>query len=203
MMKVGIKRIFDIFLSLTLLVFLSPILVVVYLFVRLKLGTPAVFKQDRPGKDAKIFTMYKFRTMTDEKDKEGHLLPDEKRLTEFGLFLRKSSLDELPEFFNILKGDMSFVGPRPLLVQYLTRYNEEQMRRHEVKPGLTGWAQVNGRNAISWEEKFRLDVWYVDNWDLWLDIKIIYMTVVAVYKREGISQEGQATMEEFLGKKRE
>jgi len=202
-MKVGIKRIFDIFLSLTLLVFLSPILVVVYLFVRLKLGTPAVFKQDRPGKDAKIFTMYKFRTMTDEKDKEGHLLPDEKRLTEFGLFLRKSSLDELPEFFNILKGDMSFVGPRPLLVQYLTRYNEEQMRRHEVKPGLTGWAQVNGRNAISWEEKFRLDVWYVDNWDLWLDIKIIYMTVVAVYKREGISQEGQATMEEFLGKKRE
>ncbi len=202
-MKDYLKRFLDIIFSFILLILLMPVYLLVYVFVRIKLGAPAIFKQKRPGKNAKIFTMYKFRTMTDEKDEKGHLLPDEKRLTKFGQFLRKTSLDELPELYNILKGDMSFVGPRPLLVKYLKRYNKEQMRRHEVPPGLTGWAQVNGRNAISWEEKFRLDVWYVDNRSLWLDIKIIFMTVIQIFKREGINQEGQATMGEFLGEKRE
>ncbi len=198
-----LKRFLDIIFSFILLVLLMPVYLLVYVFVRIKLGAPAIFKQKRPGKNAKIFTMYKFRTMTDEKDEKGHLLPDEKRLTKFGQFLRKTSLDELPELYNILKGDMSFVGPRPLLVKYLKRYNKEQMRRHKVPPGLTGWAQVNGRNAISWEEKFKLDVWYVDHRNLWLDIKIVFMTVIQVFKREGINQEGQATMGEFLGEKRE
>ena len=198
-----LKRFLDIIFSFILLVLLMPVYLLVYVLVRIKLGAPAIFKQKRPGKNAKIFTMYKFRTMTDEKDEKGHLLPDEKRLTKFGQFLRKTSLDELPELYNILKGDMSFVGPRPLLVKYLKRYNKEQMRRHKVPPGLTGWAQVNGRNAISWEEKFKLDVWYVDHRNLWLDIKIVFMTVIQVFKREGINQEGQATMGEFLGEKRE
>ena len=198
-----LKRFLDIIFSFILLVLLMPVYLLVYVFVRIKLGAPAIFKQKRPGKNAKIFTMYKFRTMTDEKDEKGHLLPDEKRLTKFGQFLRKTSLDELPELYNILKGDMSFVGPRPLLVKYLKRYNKEQMRRHKVPPGLTGWAQVNGRNAISWEEKFKLDVWYVDHRNLWLDIKIVLKTVIQVFRREGINQEGQATMGEFLGEKRE
>jgi len=169
------------------------------LVIRTTLGKPVLFKQVRPGKDGKPFTIYKFRTMNNATGANGRLLPDEKRLTPFGKFLRSTSLDELPELFNVLKGDMSIVGPRPLLMQYLGRYTPEQVRRHEVKPGLTGWAQVNGRNALSWEEKFRLDVWYVDNWSLALDLKILIMTVVKVLRREGISQPGQATMEEFWG----
>lgn len=189
-----------------LLIILSPILVVVYIMVSTKLGKPAIFKQERPGLDKKdgrgsrIFTMYKFRTMTEERDGEGNLLPDEIRLTPFGKFLRGTSLDELPELWNILKGDMSFVGPRPLLVKYLNRYSPEQARRHEVRPGLTGWAQINGRNAISWEEKFKLDVWYVDNWNLALDLKILWQTGMKVIKRDGISAEGEATMSEFMGR---
>lgn len=198
-MKYVIKRFFDIFFSLFFIVILSPILLIVCLLVRIKLGSPIFFRQKRPGLHGKVFTMFKFRSMIDKKDAEGNLLPDTDRLTRLGKFLRSTSIDELPELYNILKGDMSFVGPRPLLVKYLERYSPEQARRHEVKPGLTGWAQVNGRNAISWEEKFKLDVWYVDNWNLMLDIKILWMTVIKVFKREGISAEGEATMKEFLG----
>ena len=183
------------------LIILSPILLIIYILVRIKLGKPAIFKQERPGKNEKIFTLYKFRTMTDEKDKDGNLLPDEKRLTKFGNVLRSTSLDELPELVNILKGDMSIVGPRPLLVEYLPLYNEEQKRRHNVRPGLTGLAQVSGRNNLSWEEKFKDDVYYVDHISLWEDIKIILKTVGKVLKREGISQEGNATMEYFKGNK--
>ena len=193
------KRFFDIILSLLALIVLSPLLVILALLVRIKLGKPVLFSQKRPGKDEKIFTLYKFRTMTDHKDSEGNLLPDGERLPSFGKFLRSTSLDELPELFNILKGDMSIVGPRPLLVQYLTRYNEEQKRRHEIRPGFTGWAQVNGRNAISWEEKFSYDVWYVDNLSLWLDVKIILRTLMVVCKRSGINSESSETMEEFVG----
>jgi len=163
------------------------------------MGSPIFFAQPRPGKNGHIFTFYKFRTMTDDLDSEGKLLPDEKRLTAIGQFLRQTSLDELPQLWNVLKGDMSFVGPRPLLVAYLSRYNSEQARRHEVKPGITGWAQVNGRNAISWEEKFKLDVWYVDNWSLWLDLKILFLTVIKVLKRDGISEANHVTMSEFQG----
>jgi len=193
------KRLFDLVLTVPALVLFSPVLVVLALLVRLKLGSPILFRQIRPGLNEKPFNMLKFRTMTNARDKDGNLLPDEQRLTRFGRFLRSTSLDELPEVLNVLKGDMSLVGPRPLLMQYLQRYSPEQARRHEVKPGLTGWAQVNGRNAITWEEKFKLDVWYVDNWSLWLDIKIIAMTIWKILKREGISQPGQATMEEFKG----
>jgi sugar transferase EpsL len=198
-MKGLIKRFLDIVLSLALIIVLSPLLLMLYIMVKLKLGSPALFRQERPGLHGKIFKLYKFRSMTDAKDAEGNLLPDSERLTGFGKLLRQTSLDELPELFNILKGDMSFVGPRPLLVRYLDRYSPEQARRHEVKPGLTGWAQVNGRNAISWEEKFKLDVWYVDHWTLGLDLKIFLMTIIKVLKREGISSVGEATMEEFLG----
>jgi sugar transferase EpsL len=165
--------------------------------VRLILGKPVFFRQQRPGLHGRPFTMYKFRTMTEARDAHGNLLPDGERLTRFGRLLRSASLDELPELFNVLKGDMSLVGPRPLLMQYLDRYTPGQARRHKVKPGLTGWSQVNGRNAISWEEKFRLDVWYVDNWSIWLDIKIILITVWMIIRREGINQPGQPTMEEF------
>lgn len=202
----SLKRVFDILFSLLLLIVLSPILAVVFLMVSTKLGRPAIFKQQRPGLDKKdgrgsrIFTMYKFRTMTDERDENGELLPDNVRLTSFGRFLRRTSLDELPEFWNILKGDMSFVGPRPLLVRYLDRYSTEQARRHEVRPGLTGWAQINGRNAISWEEKFELDVWYVDHWSFTLDLKILWKTVIKVIKKDGISADGEATMPEFMGR---
>ncbi len=199
MYKKFIKRFLDFILSLMALIILSPILLIIYILVRIKLGKPAIFKQERPGKNEKIFTLYKFRTMTDEKDKDGNLLPDEKRLTKFGKILRSTSLDELPELVNILKGDMSIVGPRPLLVEYLPLYNEEQKRRHEVRPGLTGLAQVSGRNSLSWEEKFKDDVYYVDHISLWEDIKIILKTVGKVLKREGISQEGNATMEYFTG----
>lgn len=198
-MKNAVKRLFDILLASILILILSPILLLVFILVKRKLGSPAIFRQKRPGVHGKIFTMYKFRSMTDARGKSGELLPDEIRLTRFGRLLRKTSLDELPELFNILKGDMSFVGPRPLLVQYLERYTPQQARRHEVKPGLTGWAQVNGRNAISWNEKFQLDVWYVDHWTLLLDVKIMFMTIGKVIKRDGISAAGEATMSEFMG----
>lgn len=194
-----IKRFFDIVSSLIAIIILSPVLIVTAILVRTKLGSPVLFKQERPGKDEKIFTLMKFRTMTDERDENGELLPDEIRLTKFGEFLRSTSIDELPELFNILNGDMSVIGPRPLLVRYLPRYNEHQHRRHEVRPGLSGWAQVNGRNTVSWEDKFDMDVEYVDNYSMFMDIKILFMTVVNVLKHDGISSETSATMEEFMG----
>ena len=194
-----IKRAADFLLSLFALAVLALPLAVLALLVRTKLGSPVLFKQERPGKNGEIFMLYKFRTMTDERDGNGELLPDEIRLTKFGKLLRSLSLDELPEFYNILKGDMSFVGPRPLLVRYLPLYNERQAMRHNVRPGLTGLAQVNGRNLITWEEKFEWDVKYVENISPWLDIKILFKTVLNVLKREGISSETSATMEEFKG----
>jgi sugar transferase EpsL len=193
------KRIFDILAALLGIILLSPLLLLIALLVRVLHGPPALFGQTRPGYKGTLFRIYKFRTMTDARAADGSLLPDAERLTPLGRFLRASSLDELPELFNILRGEMSLVGPRPLLVQYLERYSPEQMRRHDVLPGITGWAQVNGRNALTWEEKFALDVWYVDNWSFWLDIKIILLTVWKVFKREGISQPGHATAEEFMG----
>ncbi|MCL0077832.1 sugar transferase [Peptococcaceae bacterium] len=195
------KRLFDVVVSAVLLVIFAPVMAVVALLVWIKLGRPFLFKQKRPGLYGKPFDFYKFRTMTDERDENGNLLPDEKRLTSFGKFLRKYSLDELPQLINVLKGDMSLVGPRPLLMEYLPLYTKEQARRHEVRPGVTGWAQVNGRNAISWEEKFKLDVWYVDNHSFWLDIKILWLTLIKVIKGEGINQKGHATMEKFRGVK--
>ena len=194
-----IKRIIDILVSLIALIFLSPILLIIYLLVRINLGAPAFFLQERVGKNNKVFKMIKFRTMKDARDKDGNLLSDNERVTKFGSFLRSFSLDELPELINILKGDMSLVGPRALLVQYLEYYNDEQIRRHEVLPGLTGWAQINGRNSITWREKFELDVWYVDNWSIWLDIKIFFLTFWKVIKREGINQSETVTMEYFNG----
>ena len=196
-----VKTFFDIVLSIAAITLLSPVLIVLAILVRVKLGSPVLFRQQRPGYHGKIFGLMKFRSMTDERDENGELLPDEVRLTSFGKKLRSTSLDELPEFFNILKGDMSFVGPRPLLVQYLPLYNEEQAHRHDVLPGLTGWAQVNGRNAISWEKKFEYDVWYTRNVSFLLDLKIVFMTVAAVVKRDGISSETHATMEFFTGTK--
>lgn len=194
-----LKWIIDRVLAAIVLIFFSPFMVIMAIAIYLCMGSPILFAQPRPGKDGHIFTFYKFRTMTDERDSDGNLLPDKKRLTFIGQFLRQTSLDELPQLWNVLKGDMSFVGPRPLLVAYLNRYNSKQARRHEVKPGITGWAQVNGRNAISWEEKFKLDVWYVDNWSLWLDLKILFLTVIKVFKREGISAANHVTMSEFQG----
>ncbi len=193
------KRVFDFLLSFFAIVFLSPVLIVTAISVRAKLGSPVLFTQDRPGKDEKIFKIYKFRSMTDEKDKGGSLLPDEERLPEFGKQLRSTSLDELPELFNILKGDMSLIGPRPLLVKYLPRYNKTQKRRHEVRPGLSGWAQVNGRNAMSWTDKFEHDVYYVENISLKLDLKILFMTVRSALKKDGISSGISVTTEEFEG----
>jgi len=195
------KRLFDLTAASLGLALLSPLLLLLALLVRLFHGTPVLFRQMRPGYWGRPFHLYKFRTMTDERGGTGGLLPDAERLTRFGRFLRAASLDELPELFNILRGEMSFVGPRPLLMQYLDRYSPEQARRHHVLPGLTGWAQVNGRNALTWEDKFRLDVWYVDHWSFWLDIKILLITLWKVLKREGISQEGHATAEEFMGNK--
>ena len=193
------KRIFDLFLTIPGLIFISPVILIVMILVRIQHGSPILFSQVRPGYQGKLFTLRKFRSMTDERDPVGNLLPDEERLTKLGRFLRASSLDELPELLNVLKGEMSLVGPRPLLVRYLTRYSPEQARRHDVLPGITGWAQIHGRNAITWEDKFNLDVWYVDHWSIILDLKILGTTIVKVVKREGISQPGHATAEEFLG----
>lgn len=193
------KRIIDIALSLVVGIVLLPAILLIAFLVRTNIGKPVLFMQARPGLYGQPFKMFKFRTMTNQKDAAGKLLDDDNRLTSLGRLLRATSLDELPELWNVLKGDMSLVGPRPLLVEYLPLYSEKQQRRHEVRPGITGWAQVNGRNAISWEEKFDLDVWYVDNHTLWLDIKILFLTVIKVFFRQGINQKGQATMERFTG----
>ena len=193
------KRAFDLIVTAPLLVVCLPAMALLALAVRFGLGSPILFRQQRPGLHGRPFVIFKFRTMTDARDFQGLPLPDEQRLTAFGRFLRSTSLDELPELFNVVKGDMSLVGPRPLLMRYLDRYSAEQRRRHEVRPGITGWAQVNGRNALTWEEKFALDVWYVDHWSLWLDLKILGMTLWKTVKREGINQPGQATAEEFWG----
>jgi sugar transferase EpsL len=193
------KRLLDFAVSLMGLVLLWPFLLLTALLIRFKLGSPVLFRQPRPGMHGWPFYVYKFRTMTDERDAEGNLLPDDVRLTPFGRLLRTLSIDELPQLFNVLKGELSLVGPRPLLMEYLPLYSPEQARRHDVKPGITGWAQVNGRNALSWEEKFRCDVWYVDNRSFLLDLKILWMTFIKVFRREGISQEGQSTMSKFTG----
>jgi sugar transferase EpsL len=195
----AIKRVADIVGASVGIILLAPVMLAVALLVLLTMGRPVLFLQQRPGLRGKPFTLYKFRTMRDARSASGELLPDELRLTTFGKWLRSTSLDELPELFNVLKGEMSLVGPRPLLMEYLPRYSPEQARRHEVKPGITGWAQVNGRNALTWEEKFRMDVWYVDHWNLWLDVKILLLTIWKVLKREGISAEGSATMPVFTG----
>ena len=194
-----IKRPLDAFLATGALIVFSPILLVTAILVRVKLGSPVLFCQERPGKDEKIFKLYKFRTMTDERDENGELLPDDVRLTKFGRVLRSTSLDELPELLNIIKGDMSVVGPRPLLVRYIDRYNEEQHHRHDVRPGLSGYAQAHGRNAVSWEDKFAMDVWYTRHVSFVTDVKIIRDTIMAVLKHDGISSETSATMEEFMG----
>ena len=194
-----IKRFFDLVIAVPLLIIIAPVLVLDEFLVRMRIGAPVLFRQVRPGLHGKPFYIYKFRTMTDARDKDGNLLPDRERLTRLGQFLRKTSMDELPELFNVIKGNMSIIGPRPLLMQYLDRYTPEQARRHEVKPGMTGWAQVNGRNALTWEDKFKLDVWYVDHQSLSLDLKIIALTIWKILKREGISQPGQATASEFMG----
>jgi lipopolysaccharide/colanic/teichoic acid biosynthesis glycosyltransferase len=194
-----VKRIFDLLLASLALILLSPVMLLVSILIAIKLGFPILFRQSRPGYQGEIFTIYKFRTMRNASDSEGNDLPDEQRLTKFGKFLRSTSLDELPELFNVIKGDMSIVGPRPLLIQYLPLYNAEQARRHDVLPGITGWAQVNGRNALTWQEKFEFDVWYVDHWTFWLDLKILTLSLGKVLKREGISQPGQATAEPFQG----
>jgi sugar transferase EpsL len=193
------KRLFDLLAASLGLLVISPILLAVAILVRIVHGSPVLFGQKRPGLHGHPFRIFKFRTMTDAHATDGSLLPDEQRLTPLGRFLRATSMDEFPELFNILRGEMSLVGPRPLLMQYLERYSPEQARRHDVLPGITGWAQVNGRNALTWEDKFRLDVWYVDHWSFWLDLKILFLTVSKVFKREGISQPGHATMEEFMG----
>ncbi|MFC3883540.1 sugar transferase [Bacillus songklensis] len=193
------KRMFDFIFSSLLLLFLSPLIFLIALLVRIHLGAPVFFKQLRPGLHGKPFLLYKFRTMTDRRDENGKLLPDSERLTAFGKFLRRYSMDEIPQLFNVMKGELSMVGPRPLLMEYLPLYTKEQMRRHEVKPGITGWAQVNGRNSITWEEKFKLDVWYVDNQSFFLDLKILLITILLVLRSKNINQPGQATIEFFKG----
>lgn len=198
----GGKRIMDFLVSLFTLILLLPLLLILAVLIRIAFGPPVLFRQRRPGLRGHPFTLYKLRTMTDTRALNGHLLPDAERLTAFGRFLRSTSLDELPELWNVLRGDMSLVGPRPLLMQYLDRYTPEQTRRHEMRPGITGWAQVNGRNALTWEQKFALDVWYIDHVSLWLDLKIIALTFWKTVKREDISQPGQATAEEFMGSAR-
>lgn len=200
MYKNYIKRLLDFIISLTALICISPILLVVTVWLHFaNKGAGAFFFQERPGKNAKIFKVIKFKTMTDERDADGKLLPDAVRLTKVGKFVRSTSIDELPQLFNVLKGDMALIGPRPLLVQYLPLYSKEQMRRHEVRPGISGWAQCHGRNAISWTEKFKLDVWYVDHCTLWTDLQVIWITIMKVIRRADISEEGQATMEPFTG----
>jgi len=196
------KRLLDVVAAACALLLLSPVILIAALLIHHKLGSPVFFRQTRPGLDGEPFKMVKFRTMLDTTDKHGSPLPDDQRMTPFGSFLRSTSLDELPELWNVLKGDMSLVGPRPLLMEYLPLYSKEQYRRHEVRPGVTGWAQVNGRNAISWEDKFRLDVWYVDNRSLWLDLKILLLTVKRVFVRDGISGDGEVTMSRFTGSER-
>lgn len=203
MYKNLIKPILDFILAFLLIIIFSPIILIVALLIKLKLGSPILFTQERPGLNGKIFRIYKFRTMSDERDSKGDLLSDELRLKSFGKLIRKSSLDELPQLFNVLKGEMSFVGPRPLLVEYLKLYNQEQAKRHNVKPGITGWAQVNGRNAISWEEKFKLDVYYVEHISFMLDCKILYMTFFKVLKRKDINSNTNITMEKFTGNQSE
>ena len=194
-----VKSVCDrVFAAIALAVF-SPVILMVAIAIYIRMGGQIFFCQPRPGKNGRVFNFYKFRTMTSDCDADGNLLPDEQRLIPLGQFLRKTSLDELPQLWNVLKGDMSFVGPRPLLVKYLDRYTPEQARRHEVMPGITGWTQINGRNAISWDAKFKLDVWYVDNWTVWLDLKILFLTVLKVLKRDGINREGYATAPEFTG----
>ncbi len=193
------KRWFDICVSLVLLTLFLPLFFIIAILIRFKLGKPVIFSQVRPGLHGKPFILYKFRSMINEKDEKGGFLPDADRMTRFSHFLRKSSLDELPELINVLKGDMSLVGPRPLLMQYLERYTKDQARRHDIKPGITGWAQVNGRNAIGWEEKFKMDIWYVDHHSLKLDLKILILTLIRVYQQDGIHQKGHATAEEFMG----
>jgi sugar transferase EpsL len=193
------KRILDLILTIPGILILSPLMLFISILIRVNFGTPIIFRQKRPGYKGKPFWVYKFRTMTEAHDAENNLLPDSQRMTRLGRLLRSSSLDEFPELFNVLQGVMSLVGPRPLLMQYLERYSPEQARRHEVLPGITGWAQINGRNALTWEEKFELDVWYVDHWSFWLDIKILLLTVAKVIRREGINQPGQVTAEEFMG----
>ena len=193
------KRVLDLALTLPGFLLISPLMAILAVLVRLRLGAPVLFRQERPGLRARPFILYKFRTMVEARDSAGRLLPDESRLTGLGRFLRSFSLDELPELVNVLRGEMSLVGPRPLLTAYLDRYTPEQARRHEVLPGITGWAQVNGRNALTWEQKFKHDVWYVDHWSLWLDLRILAITMLKTLTREGISQPGQATAEEFLG----
>ncbi|MCE5981350.1 MULTISPECIES: sugar transferase [unclassified Pseudomonas] len=197
-----LKRCFDILAASAGLIVLSPVIAVVAYLIRKRLGSPVLFRQVRPGLDGKPFEMVKFRTMRDAHDAQGNPLPDAQRMTSFGSFLRSSSLDELPELWNVIKGDMSLVGPRPLLMEYLPLYDAEQLRRHDARPGVTGWAQINGRNALSWEDKFNLDVWYVDNQSLWLDIKIIFLTIKKVLVRDGISGEGEVTMSKFTGSKK-
>lgn len=194
-----IKRMFDILISVTAILLCSPVLIFIALKIRRELGPPVLFHQGRPGINGEPFVLIKFRTMHNAVDIEGISLPDKERMTSFGTFLRSASLDELPELWNVFKGEMSLVGPRPLLMEYLPLYSTEQVRRHEVRPGITGWAQVNGRNAVTWEERFRLDVWYVDNQSIWLDIKILLMTIKKVFIREGISSDGHVTMEKFKG----
>ena len=194
-----LKSLFDKTLALFLIVLFSPIYIIVSLLILRKMGSPILFIQKRPGKDESVFGIYKFRTMTNDTDADGNLLPDEQRLVGIGKFIRSTSLDELPQLFNVLQGQMSFVGPRPLLIEYLDLYNDKQKRRHDVKPGITGWAQVNGRNAISWEQKFEYDVWYVDNQSFWLDMKILWMTFLKVVKRSDISSSSSVTMEKFEG----
>ena len=194
-----LKRLFDLMFAFILIILFLPFYLIISLLILLKMGSPILFRQKRPGKDGKIFEIYKFRTMTNETDEKGELLPDEERLTCIGKFIRSTSLDELPQLFNVLRGDMSFVGPRPLLVEYLPLYNERQKKRHLVKPGITGWAQVNGRNAISWEEKFEYDVWYVEHHSFGLDMKILWLTFLKVIKRSGISSDTSVTMEKFKG----
>jgi sugar transferase EpsL len=193
------KRLFDLAISIILFVFLSPIFIVIALLVKKKLGSPIIFKQERPGLNGERFSLYKFRTMTDEKNDQGQLLPDYIRITSFGSFLRKYSLDEYPQLWNVIKGDLSLVGPRPLLIEYLPLYTKEQSLRHNVRPGITGWAQVNGRNTLSWDEKFKLDVWYVKNQSFFLDMKILFLTIYKVIISEGINQPGNATVESFKG----
>lgn len=198
-----VKDVLDRVVAAIALIILSPLIVGVAIAIYFLMGSPVIFTQPRPGKDARIFQFYKFRSMINKCDAEGNFLPDEERLTGFGQFLRKTSLDELPQLWNVLKGDMSFVGPRPLLVKYLNRYTPEQARRHLVKPGITGLAQIKGRNNISWERKFKFDVWYIDNWSLWLDLKILFLTVLKVLEQDDIDQDGHISSEEFQGQLRE